>query len=639
MLKHVRLSLLVHKTMVLCIIGCMTFFNANAQTPKFKVLAFYNGTWDGGHIGYVREALQYFPTLAAANNFSWEATNDWSRLNASNLANYKVIMFLDDVCPTAQRSAFQQYMQNGGAWMGFHVCAFNTNPGDWDWYYNQFLGMGAFRTNTWGPTTCPVTTVNASHPVNAGIPANWTGPINEYYGWNVDVSTKSNIKVLQSLIFTAGTPPVGSDPNQQWSSGSWPLVWANTNYKMIYSNYGHNLVDYANNNANLSYTHSNTNYNKLILNGLLWLAGSTTVDPISIPGTIEAENYTSMSGIQTEATSDAGGGSNVGWIDANDNLIYKINVSTAGTYKVEYRVASLNGGGNIQLDKGAGTAVYGTISVPSTAGWQTWTTISHNVTLSAGIQDLRVLATAGGFNLNWIKISSTTTPTTQTIQAESYSSMSGIQTENTSDAGGGLNVGWIDPNDWLLYNNINVATSGTYTIEYRVASLNGGGRIQFEKGGGGTIYGSINVSSTGGWQNWATIKHTVTLTAGTQSFGIKALTGGFNLNWWAITYGTKSGALEPDISSDKLQSTFDVYPNPVTNGEFNINLRAYKENESVKCRIIDFSGKEVYLKSVRMKNNGVNSLFVNLKGVSSGVYLLSVESNEGIKTQKILIKK
>jgi hypothetical protein len=604
----------------------------NAQA--FKVLAFYNGTWDGGHIGYIREALQYFPTLAGANNFSWEATNDWSKLNTANLANYKVIMFLDDACPSAQRAAFETYMNNGGAWIGCHVTAFNTDPNSWSWYYNTFLGMGAFKTNTWGPTTCPMTTVNPTHPVNAGIPATWTGPVNEYYGWNVDVSTKSNFKVLQSLVFTSGTAPVGSDPNQQWRSGSWPLVWTNTNYKMIYTNFGHNLVDYANNNANLSYTHSSATYNKLILNSILWLAGTTTtIKTYAVPGTVEAENFNSMAGIQTETTTDAGGGSNVGWIDANDNMTYRINVATAGTYKVEYRVASLSGGGAIQLDKGANTTAYGSISVASTGGWQTWSTISHNITLAAGTQDIRLLATSGGFNLNWIKFSSASTPvTTTTIQAESYNSMFGIQTETTADAGGGQNVGWIDANDWLLYNNINIATSGTYTIEYRVASLSGGGGIQIEKGGGSPVYGSITVPSTGGWQTWNTIKHTVTLTAGVQSFGLKALTAGFNLNWFAITAGTKSATM----SIESADESVSLYPNPVYNNQFSIRLSSITENENVRYKILDLTGKEIYSNSTRLESS--SDIDVTLNGIKPGIYMVLVETSGVFKTQKLIVR-
>jgi endoglucanase len=114
--------------------------------------------------------------------------------------------------------------------------------------------------------------------------------------------------------------------------------------------------------------------------------------------------------------------------------------------------------------------------------------------------------------------------------------MSGIQTENTGDAGGGTNVGWIDAGDWFSYQNspVNIPVTGTYRIEYRVASLNGGGGLRLEEAGGSPVYGQIAVPWTGGWQTWTTLSQTVTLSAGTHRFGINAMSGGWNLNWFRI---------------------------------------------------------------------------------------------------------
>jgi endoglucanase len=123
-----------------------------------------------------------------------------------------------------------------------------------------------------------------------------------------------------------------------------------------------------------------------------------------------------------------------------------------------------------------------------------------------------------------------------TIQAESFSQMSGIQTQATTDTGGGLNVGWIDANDWFSYLNspVSIPATGTYRIEYRVASLNGGGGLRLEEAGGTPVYGQLPIPSTGGWQNWTTVSHSVNLSAGTHRFGINAISGGWNLNWFRI---------------------------------------------------------------------------------------------------------
>lgn len=130
-----------------------------------------------------------------------------------------------------------------------------------------------------------------------------------------------------------------------------------------------------------------------------------------------------------------------------------------------------------------------------------------------------------------------------TLQAESYNYMSGIQTETTSDTGGGLNVGYIDNGDWMAYSNqvVNIPSTGSYDVQYRVASANGGGSIRLEESGGTTNYGTISVPSTGGWQTWTTITQRVTLSAGNHTFGLVAATGGFNINWFKINAVQTSG--------------------------------------------------------------------------------------------------
>jgi endoglucanase len=274
---------------------------------------------------------------------------------------------------------------------------------------------------------------------------------------------------------------------------------------------------------------------------------------VALPNTIQAEAYCDMSGVKTESTLDTGGGSNVGYIETGDWMKYDVDIPTAGTYTVSYRVAAAASGGVIQLEKAGGTPVYGTVNVSGTGGWQTWTTVSHTVQLPAGKQSLGIAAKIGGFNLNWIKVegpgssssgssssSSNTTPIA-TIQAESFSQMSGIQTEGTSDAGGGLNVGYIDAGDWISYAGtpISIPETGTYTVEYRVASAVGGGSLSFEEAGGVPSYTTVQLPNTGGWQTWTTVKSTITLTAGTHKFGIKANAGGWNINWLSITKGVK----------------------------------------------------------------------------------------------------
>lgn len=128
---------------------------------------------------------------------------------------------------------------------------------------------------------------------------------------------------------------------------------------------------------------------------------------VSIAGAqmrVTASNYKSMSGIDTEGTSDEGGGLNVGWIDNNDWLQYQLQIPVTGDYQISVRAASLNGGGVLKISDG-GANTFGTMSISKTNGWQTWQTIpGTTISLTQGTVTLRLTATTGGFNLNWFEL-------------------------------------------------------------------------------------------------------------------------------------------------------------------------------------------------------------------------------------------
>jgi beta-glucosidase len=127
----------------------------------------------------------------------------------------------------------------------------------------------------------------------------------------------------------------------------------------------------------------------------------------SVPGTIEAEQFIAMNGVQTEASSDSGGGTggsiNVGYINTGDWLEYNIDVQTPGQYLIEYRLASdIGSSGFITLSDGTEIDRQ---SVPNTGGWQSWITKSANVDLTSGTQTLRINAVGPDWNINWIRFS------------------------------------------------------------------------------------------------------------------------------------------------------------------------------------------------------------------------------------------
>jgi beta-glucanase (GH16 family) len=153
--------------------------------------------------------------------------------------------------------------------------------------------------------------------------------------------------------------------------------------------------------------------------------------PAVVPGTIEAENfdlggqgvayndrnpqanngdqsgnnYRTTEGVDIQPTNDTGGGHNIGWIEAGEWLEYLVEIKESSAYSIAARVASPNAGGSLIVEVD-GKDMTGAMSVPTTGGWQNWTTITKgDVRLAAGVHTLRVVFPSGGFNLNKLTIS------------------------------------------------------------------------------------------------------------------------------------------------------------------------------------------------------------------------------------------
>lgn len=218
--------------------------------------------------------------MAAKYNFKYDSTNDWNNLNKKFLSAYQVVIFLDtrpDSLP--QRKAFENYMEDGGSWMGFHFSAFALTPSDypqnWNWYHEKFLGSGQYVSNTWRPVSAVLKVEDSLHPVTKGLPSTFKSSPNEWYRWQNDLRENPAIKILLSI--DASSFPLGTGPklSEIWHSGYYPVAWTNRNYKMVYFNMGHNDIDYEHKydttNKTLSYTFDNEIQNKVILDALFWL--------------------------------------------------------------------------------------------------------------------------------------------------------------------------------------------------------------------------------------------------------------------------------------------------------------------------------------------------------------------------------
>ncbi|GGJ57025.1 carbohydrate-binding protein [Deinococcus roseus] len=123
---------------------------------------------------------------------------------------------------------------------------------------------------------------------------------------------------------------------------------------------------------------------------------------------VEAEGFSSMKGIETEACSDEGAGLDVGHTDDGDFLVFdRIDFGASGATSAQFRVASGWNGGTIEVHTDSVDGpVIATAQVVNTGGWQNWQTVTVPATAPAGVKKIYVVfKKAEGININWFQFS------------------------------------------------------------------------------------------------------------------------------------------------------------------------------------------------------------------------------------------
>jgi hypothetical protein len=134
--------------------------------------------------------------------------------------------------------------------------------------------------------------------------------------------------------------------------------------------------------------------------------GETPPNLQFIPGVIQAEAYLEQLGTGLEATTDVGGGQNVGYLDAGDYLGYHVEVESAGPHVVTFRTASESTDGRLSMqlvDSEGNIHALGEFEFAATGGWQVWSTAEFDVDLPVqGVGLLQLSVLDAPFNLNWL---------------------------------------------------------------------------------------------------------------------------------------------------------------------------------------------------------------------------------------------
>jgi len=356
----------------------------------------------------------------------------------------------------------------------------------------------------------------------------------------------------------------------------------------------------------------------------------------AVPGTIYAANYdtggqgvaynvTSTNGsansyrsdgvdledtADTQDTSATGAAYDMGWTTAGQWFNYTVDVATAGTYTIAFRLSSPYGITDaLHIDNSSGTNLTGSVTVPNTGGYETWTTVDVSITLPAGQQTLTVDQDSNGWNFHYMAFTLSSgsgssgdqpfggTPAALpgTLQAANYDTggqavaynvtsvngtansyrSDGVDLEDTADtadtsaAGGAYDMGWTTAGQWFNY-TVEVATAGSYTVSFRVASPYGiTDALHIDNSSGTNLTGSVAVPDTGGYETWATVTASITLPAGQQTLTVDQDSNGWNFHYMAFTQGSGSGGGTPppgqycgtqDLAMDQPTTASSVQP-------------------------------------------------------------------------------
>ena len=326
-----------------------------------------------------------------------------------------------------------------------------------------------------------------------------------------------------------------------------------------------------------------------LLAGISWpLAAQTPFgNPIALPGTFEAENFDNggegvayhdnvagNAGGQYRTTESVdivvsrdpdGGGYVVNNFETGEWMAYTVDIAAAGQYELAIRAASgtFTGAFHIEID---GANVTGSVAVPPTGSFGTfqWVPV-RGVSLPAGRHLLKLVSEQQYFDVNQIR--ATATPSTPfggvaiqlpgTFEVENFDSggegvayhdnVAGnagglyrpgedvdIVTSRDPD-GGGYVVNNFETGEWLVY-TVNVASSGFYDIDLRVASgtaTNSAFRVEID---GANVTGSVAVPATGSFGTFQWVgKKSVPLTAGQHVLKLVSEQQYFDVNQIRVT--------------------------------------------------------------------------------------------------------
>lgn len=138
-----------------------------------------------------------------------------------------------------------------------------------------------------------------------------------------------------------------------------------------------------------------------------WTGSQTgSTPPMAATAQIQGSSFSSESGLETETTGDSTGEYDLGYLTSGAYTVYQNVDFGSSVSQVNVRTASAGSGGTatFYLDSMTSTPI-ATVNLPVTGGWQTWTTVTANVSGATGVHNLYVIFNGASSiaNVNWFQ--------------------------------------------------------------------------------------------------------------------------------------------------------------------------------------------------------------------------------------------
>ena len=190
--------------------------------------------------------------LGITNGFRVDTTEDANAFTAPNLKKYRAVVFLSttgNVLDSLQQLVFEQYIKQGGGYMGIHAAS--DTEYDWPWY-NQLCG--AYFLSHPKQQNADVVIIDKKHPSTKGLPDRWKR-FDEWYNYKSIVPGPTVLATLDETTYEGGK-----------NGANHPIAWYRKfdGGRSFYTGMGHTDESYAD---PLFLDH--------LLGGLRWTMGRT----------------------------------------------------------------------------------------------------------------------------------------------------------------------------------------------------------------------------------------------------------------------------------------------------------------------------------------------------------------------------